>query len=355
MRLRARRARLYESIRTAHLERARQLTPAAILYRERRYDFDPTLAEGLELVQAGPVQAALLLRRSRLDALEVNEPLMRSSILATALAIFAARALRRRRPRIVTYAIENADPFDTTRVGWKRRARFAVERRLAVYIWRRVDAVAFGTAGARDLYRALLPNRAGLRQILIPALPARPDDLPNAPRGETVVFLGAFVPRKGLPLLLEAWPLVVAELPTARLTLVGKGALEDAVRTAAGAEASIDAILDPPRAEIRRILQASRVLVLPSQPSPTWREQVGLPIVEGLEAGCSVVTTDETGIAPWLIEHGHAVVKGSATASQLARAILDQLARGDRAVAIAASLPLEDGRLRADRWMFDGV
>lgn len=355
MRLRARRARLYESIRTAHLERAHRLSPAAIVYRERRYDYDPALAEGLEVVRAGLLRAALLLRRSRLDALEVNEPLMRSSILATSLAVFGVRVFRRRPPRIVSYAIGNADPFDATGASWKRRIRMSVERRLAVFIWKRLDAVAFGTDGARDLYHMHLPARPELRETLIPALPARPDVVADAPRGESVVFLGAFVPRKGLPLLLEAWPLVIAARPAARLHLVGKGGLQDAAMAAAEAEASIDVSVDPPRDDIRGILQSSRVLVLPSQPSPTWREQVGLPIVEGLEAGCAIVTTDETGIAPWLLGHGHAVVPGTATAEQLATAIIAQIDLGDRAAEIAETLPREDGRLAADAWMFEGV
>jgi glycosyltransferase involved in cell wall biosynthesis len=297
----------------------------------------------------------MMLRRSDLDALEVNEPLMRSSIAATALAVFAVRALRRRPPRIVTYAIENADPFGTAGASWKRRLRVRFERRLSVYIWKRLDAVAFGTDGARALYRELLPARPRRRATLIPALPARPDDLSSAPRGETVVFLGAFVPRKGLPLLLDAWPLVIAARPDARLHLIGKGSLEESAHAAAAAHASIDVVIDPPRAEIRRTLRSSRVLALPSQPSPAWREQVGLPIVEGLEAGCAIVTTDETGIAPWLAAHGHGVVAGTATAPQLARAIIEQLASGDRAEEIAASLPVEDGRLGADEWMFAGL
>jgi len=111
-------------------------------------------------------------------------------------------------------------------------------------------------------------------------------------------------------------------------------------------------VVDPPRPEIRDILAHSRVLVLPSQPSPTWREQVGLPIVEGLEQGCAIVATTETGLAPWLQEHGHAVVSRDADAAALARAIIGQVDAGDRAASIVASLPPLDGRLAADAWMF---
>lgn len=338
-------------MRTAHLERAHQLTPAAIVYRVRRYDFDESLAEGLELVQADPLRAALLFRRSRLDALEINEPLMTSSLPASALAIFAVRFGRRRRPRIVTYVIGNADPFTAPSPSIKRRVRWILERMLARYVWRRTDAVAYGTPGARDVYRAQLSPRKEQDEILIPALPARSEP-PRNDRAQHVVFLGAFVARKGLPLLLQAWPAVVAERPGATLTLVGKGALIESALSFAASADSVEVVQDPPRATIRDILARSLVLVLPSQPSPTWREQVGLPIVEGLEQGCAIVTTTETGLAPWLENHGHGVIDAAADASELARAIIGQIDAGDRSASILATLPAQDGRLAADAWMF---
>ena len=76
------RVRLYETVRTAHLERARELAPASIVYRRRRYDFDPAVAAGLDLIEAGPVGAAVVLARSDVRELEINEPLMVSSLRA---------------------------------------------------------------------------------------------------------------------------------------------------------------------------------------------------------------------------------------------------------------------------------
>ena len=96
------RVRLYETLRTAHLERAHELAPASIVYRRRRYDFDSDLARGLDLVEAGPARAAWVLARSDVREVEVNEPLMVSSLRRTALALAAvdaARLVRRRRHR----------------------------------------------------------------------------------------------------------------------------------------------------------------------------------------------------------------------------------------------------------------
>lgn len=352
MRLEARRARLYESVRTAHLERAHELADAAIVYRVRRYDFDDDLAVGLELVHAGPVSAALLLRRSRLEILEINEPLMASSLPATAMALFAVRFGRRHPPRVVTYAIGNADPFAAPAPTWKRRVRWTIERALARYVWNRVDAIVYGTDGAREVYRSILPRRDDLAQTLIPALPARARrDAEAEARGQRVVFLGAFVQRKGIRLLMKAWPHVVRARPRATLAVVGKGALLGEIEAFARDDPSVSVVVDPPRGLIREVLASSLVLVLPSQPSPTWREQVGLPIVEALEQGCAVVTTSETGLAPWLEGHGHSVVPADADERALARAIVAQLDAGDRSCAISASLPDRDGRLAADEWL----
>jgi glycosyltransferase involved in cell wall biosynthesis len=90
--------------------------------------------------------------------------------------------------------------------------------------------------------------------------------------------------------------------------------------------------------------------VLPSQPSATWREQVGLPIVEGLSYGCTIVTTTETGLAGWLSEHGHRVVAADADDGELAAAVAAALLNPVEDV--VASLPDHDGRLAADAWMF---
>ena len=92
--------------------------------------------------------------------------------------------------------------------------------------------------------------------------------------------------------------------------------------------------------------------VLLSQPTPTWREQVGLPVVEGLAHGCTVVTTTETGLAGWLAAHGHEVLPPGAPDGEVAAAVDRALGRRRPAGDVLADLPAADGRLAADRWMF---
>ncbi|MCU1550894.1 MAG: glycosyl transferase group 1 [Glaciihabitans sp.] len=359
--LRADRARVYEHLRSAHLERARQLPPAAIVYGSTRYDFEPALAEGLELRQAGTWRAVRLLSASRLVAIEVNEPLMLSSLPTTALLMFATR-LRHprasRRATIVTYAIENLDPF-THPIGARLRSRLKrrAYRMLATYVLSRIDRIAFGSPAAQALYAdQLASRRRPVAQRVILALPApAPDAFDNVKTPHSVAFLGAFSERKGFPLVIEAWPLVREQVRDATLVLLGKGALRDAAVQFAAADSSVRLILDPPRDEIAAELATARVLVLPSQPSPTWREQIGLPVVEALAQGCLIATTDQTALSAWLTEHGHEVVPQTADARSVAAAIVRLLRSPTPTTHVLDSLPAVDGRLAADEWLFEGA
>jgi glycosyltransferase involved in cell wall biosynthesis len=342
------------------LERAAELPPTTILFGAKRYDFDEHLAEGLHLVPARSWRSAWWLMRHPVQTLEINEPLMLPAVQSTALALAGlavARIVGRPRTRVVSYAIENLDPsVATARVseaprllGMLNRLERRLKLLLAKYIWRRVDRVAFGTSAAQQLYARRLPNRTGQAQALIWALPA-PVTGPVDKQPCQVLFLGAFTDRKGFSLLVRAWPLVRTELPEARLLQIGKGHLLHQAERLAANDSSVRLLVDPPRAEIRAQLARSQVVVLASQRQRAWREQVGLPIVEGLSYGCTVVTTEETGLASWLAVHGHRVLPARTEEADLARAIVDALRQP--VVGVRESLPAKDGRLRADEWMF---
>lgn len=353
----ASRARLYQTVRSAHLERFRQLAPATILYSGIRYDFDSALVGDLDLVPAGAIRAAWLLARSEVRQLEINEPLMITSLRHTALAVAAVRlrALAGRgRTELLSYAIENANPFAAAPVGGRARLRRAEHRLLSGYIWRNLDRVVFGTDAARRTYAAAFPARTVAETLVIPALPAPCACPPGGDRGRgsQVLFLGALTDRKGFPLVLAAWPLLKVALPDARLTIVGTGRLAAQARAAAEADGSIELVIDPPREDVHARLRRSRVLVLPSQPAPGWREQVGLPICEGLAHGCAIVTSTETGLADWLARHGHVVVPPGGSAEALAGALADALRQDRDAGSVLADLPDADGRLVADAWLF---
>lgn len=347
------RVRVYHQVRTAHLERAAQLPPAAILFGNKRYDFAEELARDLELVPAPGWQSTWWLVRHPAQVVEINEPLMLPAARSTALALLGlgfSRLLGRPRARVVSYAIENRDPTPRpAQAGIRRRLAHRLDLAIAHWIWRRLDRIAYGTQAAQDLYAARLPQAQRPEQTLVWALPA-PVAGPVAKEVGQVLFLGAFTDRKGFSLLTRAWPLVRDAVPDATLQLIGKGRLQDLAEELANDDPRVRLLVDPPRQVIKDELARSQVLVLPSQPTSAWREQVGLPIVEGLSYGCTIVTTTETGLAGWLTEHQHRVLPADANEAQLAAAITDALR--SPVADVRDPLPAQDGRLTADAWMF---
>jgi glycosyltransferase involved in cell wall biosynthesis len=214
--------------------------------------------------------------------------------------------------------------------------------------------VVFGTSAALELYRTALgaPRRADTS--LVPALPSPCDCAESAGARDPlhVLFLGAFTERKGFDRLLEAWPLVREARPGSRLSLVGQGPMLADALAATAADDSIAVVTDPPRAVIHSMLRTAHVLVLPSVRLPRWREQIGLPILEGLAHGCEVVTTTETGIAGWLADHQHHTLETGWSTADLAGAIEAAMGRTRGPEEILADLPTVDGRIAADRWLF---
>ena len=350
---------VYRTVRSAHLERARALGGVTILHRSRRYDFDPALAEGVHLVAAGPWRTALLLLRSRVSTLEVNEPLMLSAASTSLLAVAASRlgaALRGRAVRVVTYAIENRDPAPPAD-GARGRWRVVRARALSAAVARCVDRIAYGTPGSQELYLDLLGRplrRAEQRLITTAPAPCSCAAARGPGRPGSIAFVGALEERKGFDVLARAWPAVAASHPGATLTVVGSGRLEELARELAAGTPGVRLVVDPPRPVVHEVLGDASVLVLLSRQTPRWREQVGLPLLEGLAHGCAVVTTADTGIAPWLAEHGHTVLDPAVGPGEAAVALGAALDAARPAAGVLADLPEHDGRAAAADWLRRG-
>ncbi|MCR2817869.1 glycosyltransferase family 4 protein [Microbacterium sp. zg.Y1090] len=349
---------IYEVVRTAHLERAVELGEGVtILYRGRRYDFDADVARGVDVLRRGLLASTRHALTHRVDVIEVNEPLVVRAATRSLAFIVAAR-LRARvvgdpRPVAVAYAIGNMPTAQMLRnLPLKAGARHRLQRLLAPAVWRALDRVAFGTSQAAQLYGEELSGRRDPETELIEALPTRDPEATGDPRPETLAFVGDLSERKGFPALLAAWPAVRASVPGARLVIVGRGAGEDDARRLADADPQVSLLIDPPREEIYRALRGAKVLTLPSRRRPLWREQVGLPIAEALAQGCAVVTTDETGIARWLRDHGHHVVPEEAVERELSAELVAALTSRRTPEDVWSDLPSRDGRESARAWMY---
>ncbi len=105
-----------------------------------------------------------------------------------------------------------------------------------------------------------------------------------------VLYVGRLVPEKGIPVLLDAWRRVRSE---ATLVVVGDGPLAPR----AGATAGVRVLGPIPRPELPVAYAAAELAVLPSVPTPRFREPWGLVCNEAMLQGRPVIATDAVGAA----------------------------------------------------------
>lgn len=352
--------RFYPEVRTAHLERAAETRAATTFYLRKRADYHPELEDpSRPFIRSSAFMLPLRVRRLQPEVLEVPEPLWlryapHAAYMKAALWLLTPP---RHRPQLVFYAIENAT-LDRVPNRLRRLPLFAwrcLVRSLATAGALGTARAVFGTEGARAAYAEALPrsvmNRLEQRSRVIPALPCRcgcaSDELRDV---NGVLFVSSFEPRKGVDLVLKAWPAVKEACPLARLTLLGHGPLELAVARLAELDESVVFVGKAPRNSVHRAYRAASVVVLPSQPSGRWREQVGLPIVEALAHGYRVVATTEMGLSSALAAMGYPPVEVPSSSSDVAVAIAEALSRAAGESA-ALQLPDVDGRLEAEYWL----
>lgn len=345
--------KVFQTLRTVNLERAQMFVPATYLYEQHRYDFDADLAKQLPVFQNHPLKSAMIILRNKIAILEVNEPLMREGLVGSSLAILALKLNPKnaRTTLVVSYAMENLDPFLRPTPRLRSYVRRWLDRMISKFVYRQVDRLVYATPSAQQLYSTLLGTAPTQDAELIEHLPSvcacreHHKDVPS------VVFVGDFSHRKGLDALLDAWPSIFERNPEATLTIIGKGQLEERVQELIAKRAECKALIDPPRREIHEALSQGHVLVMPSRRTARWREQVGLPICEGLAHACHVVTSDETGLASWLTANGHTVIREPRIDTDLPSAVDAALKSAMQGTADVTGLPPVDGRQMADSWL----
>ncbi len=110
------------------------------------------------------------------------------------------------------------------------------------------------------------------------------------PDGPIVLYAGRLVPEKGVQVLLEAWR---SAAPDATLVLIGDGPLFSAAAATPGARA-----LGPiERARLPAAYASSAFAVVPSIPTPRFREPWGLVVNEAMHQARPVIATTSVGAA----------------------------------------------------------
>jgi glycosyltransferase involved in cell wall biosynthesis len=357
--------RIYASLRSAHLERFREMVPAQVLFHRTRYDYDESLIDPLAAPKrASRFGAVAEVARRPYRVIEVNEPIMVDRWPDLVAQVVAARLrglLSRRRELVVAYCIGLTDPAEDLARRWHlpHWVTWPIARVVMTVLVTGMDRLAFGTTGAKELYAGYL-SAARLERVArvfeaLPAPCACRAGSTDRQRPKTLVFLGAFDERKGVRLLMRAWDELRGRGGDVRLHIMGTGALTDEVTAWVSSRAEVTLDIDPPRPVIHQLLRESAALILLSQRVGPWREQVGLPIVEALGHGCEVIATSETGLASWLRSHGHAVVDPGAGPTEVADVIAAVLHEPRPVQSILADLPQSDRRIEADAWLMSDI
>ncbi|MCC6929949.1 MAG: glycosyltransferase family 4 protein [Gemmatimonadaceae bacterium] len=241
-----------------------------------------------------------LFREQRYDLVHVHCPLAPTLPLA---AVDAAQV-----PVVGTFHTW----FPSSRVYERGRPFF--QRRLD-----KLDvAVAVSPAAAEahgryfDAEWEIIPNGIDTHEFR-PALPRPACFDADTP---TILFVGRFDPRNELGMLIDALPLVQRDIPSARLVIVGDGALRRHYRARAGANPSIH-FAESQVAERGAYYSAATVYAC-----PTTRASFGVTLLEAMAAGTPIVCTDLPGFRSVVTPGREAIMHPAHDVNALAQALV---------------------------------
>jgi len=223
--------------------------------------------------------------------------------------------------------------FHAAPAGWIHYL-YSAARPLLRPLARRLAAATAVSPLAAEPARRLLDGVAIIPNAI--DLAAYQPQPPDARRPNRVVFVGRDDPRKGLSILLAAWPAVRAAAPEAELVVVG------ATRPAPVPGVRFLGRVD--EATKRQALAQAAVLCSPN----TGSESFGIVPLEGMAAGCAVIAADLPAFRSVLGDAGAYTRIGDA--HDLAARITDLLQRSDRIAELAVS-----GRRHAQRFDWSAV
>lgn len=197
--------------------------------------------------------------------------------------------------------------------------------------------VARGAASMTVVSSAMLEeaSRSGLTPASIEVVPMGADlqrrfvASSNGRDGDSILFVGRLVPKKGLNHLLDALPLVLARRPGVVLEIAGFGPARAALETQAavlGIAASVRFLGALPQEALPGLYRKAAVFVAPFVRDASG-DQEGLPValMEAIGCGCPVIAGDVAGVRDLLGENTQGIVVDPRDADALAGAIIRAL------------------------------
>jgi glycosyltransferase involved in cell wall biosynthesis len=196
------------------------------------------------------------------------------------------------------------DPWSLAQHGWRKRPylrlveRQHLRRAAAIHVTSPLEAEGVARLGFGHSVR-LIP--LGVEQ---PELPARG----WTSGAVNLLFLSRLHPKKGLPVLLEAFARLAEREGGPRLTIAGGGT--DSYRAemqrlcdALGVQQRVSFVGHVEGARKERVLAEADIFVLPSS-----QENFGIAVAEALAAGLPVVVSPQVGLASEIAESGAGLV-----------------------------------------------
>jgi glycosyltransferase involved in cell wall biosynthesis len=267
------------------------LSPGSAVRKLQRAGFDVTVIDEADDAIATAILAAHL---ADVRADVIHNHMYRAEIVGTKAAIALGEA-GHRRPFVVS-TVHSSRIRPTEDQEELRRLTSSMDR--LVVVSKAIDAKVTeeGRFGAP---RVLIYNGVDLERYdhQEPCCTLR-DEFAMEPGASMVGVVGRLELEKGHPTLLEAWPLVLDQVPGAYLLIVGEGSRLNALRQIAidqGIERHV--VFTGRRDDIPAITAALDVAVLPS-----YREAQGLTILEAMALSRPVVASNVGGI-PEMVEH----------------------------------------------------
>ena len=209
-----------------------------------------------------------VLEQEQFDVLHVHEPF---APLLSALALAWADC-----PTVVTCHASGGRWYRGGAACWGRLLRGSIDHRIAV---------------SEEARRAAAPYVGGPFEV-IPNGIAVGEEPTYDGRDHAVLFVGRHEPRKGLHVLLRAWP-QIAEQTGARLRIVGADplAVRFLMRRLGVSEEAVDVLGVVTSEELDRQMQKSKALVAPS----LGGESFGLVLAQAFAAGTPAVASEIAG------------------------------------------------------------
>lgn len=148
-----------------------------------------------------------------------------------------------------------------------------------------------------------------------------------------ILFVGRLVEKKGCTYLLEAMPEILRQFPGTRLSIVGSGPEEDALKRQASRLAIAHAVTfhgSVNNAEIPDLYRRATIFVAPSIVTAQGdQEGLGLVLVEALACECPVVASDLPAIRDVIVHGDTGWLVPQKTPEAIANAVAKLLAEPD--------------------------